>query len=217
LSSREAIQKKYGKITMKVSNQDSLLSALIHSKVAKRIKFSPKQRLILQGEKLQYVYFVISGCIKVYVLNVSGEEITLALRGPNEIVGLHTFLTNDIHKSTAEAIEEAEVLRVKKNDFNKLVAQSHKLTLSLLHYLAFQSRQEQKYITRLVTDDLESRTWKTIRRIAKFSPNNTCNISQEDLAQIIGATRARITETLHTLEKKHYIQLGRKKIAISHH
>lgn len=160
------------------------------------------------------IILIVSGSIRIYMINEKGNEITLSIRGPDEIAGLYSLLLDEKHQANAQTLEETTIIKIKKKEFKELLKNQPGLTFELLSYLAYEIRQENKYIQRISQDDLKSRVWKTIRRIAKFSKEYTIYLSHEDISRIVGGTRARVTESLHKLENEGKIKIGQKKITV---
>lgn len=174
---------------------------------AKKIIFS-------QDEPADSVFYIVHGLVRTYRLNEDGQEITLTLKGRGEIIGLYSILLDNIHKSSAETIQDTSLIIWRRKDFYFSVQKTPDFAFHLLNYLANQTRQEHKYITRITTDDLKSKTWKTLRRIAKLSKTDKVNLSQESIANIVGATRPRVTEILHKLEYNKKIKINRGSIQV---
>lgn len=192
---------------------DSAIPDFIKKHLAKsvRVTFLPKKLILKEEEPTKNIYFILSGLVRIYTLNEEGKEVTLSLRGTGEIVGLHSFILDSIARANAEAIEKTEALAFSKNDFREILSSSPSFLFNLLNYLAYEIRQENKYLKRVFTDNLENRTLKTIKRLSKLSKDGSVHLSHEQLSSIIGATRPRITETLHKLEKKGKLVRSPKK------
>lgn len=184
-----------------------------HLSKSTKVTFLSKKQILKEEEPTKNIYFILSGLVRIYTLNEEGKEVTLSLRGAGEIIGLHSFILDSIARANAEAIEKTEALAFSENDFREILSSSPSFLLNLLNYLAYEIRQENKYLKRIFTDNLENRTLKTIKRLSNFSKDGSIHLSHEDLAKIIGATRPRVTETLHKLEKDKRIKIQKTKIS----
>jgi Mn-dependent DtxR family transcriptional regulator len=67
----------------------------------------------------------------------------------------------------------------------------------------------------MISKNLTDRTLNTLKTLANYFSNNDITLSQEQIASIIGATRARVTESLNTLEERGTITLSHKKIHLN--
>jgi CRP-like cAMP-binding protein len=59
---------------------------------------------------------------------------------------------------------------------------------------------------------LKERTRATLKALAPHFSNNEIPLTQEELSTIIGASRARVTEVLHELEKEKVISFSTRNI-----
>lgn len=61
---------------------------------------------------------------------------------------------------------------------------------------------------------LRGRMLSLLQRVAAYFPEKEIALTHEELAEIVGATRPRVTEALHELEEKKHLKLSHKKIKV---
>jgi CRP-like cAMP-binding protein len=86
----------------------------------------PKNRIMEEGGKIpQYLYFVVSGYMRLFHYNQNGDEITSHINCPP---GFITSYSNFINRTTAtenvECITECELLRITKNNLDLITSKS---------------------------------------------------------------------------------------------
>jgi CRP-like cAMP-binding protein len=86
----------------------------------------PKNRIMEEEGKIpQYLYFVVSGYMRLFHYNQNGDEITSHINCPP---GFITSYSNFINCSTAtenvECITECELLRITKNNLDLITSKS---------------------------------------------------------------------------------------------
>src|SRR5687767_4086075 len=64
--------------------------------------------VVAQGSRLQSIYLVLAGLLKVYLSTQGGKE--LATLGPGQIVGEMSFLEDRPASATVIAVEDSQIL-----------------------------------------------------------------------------------------------------------
>lgn len=86
----------------------------------------PKNRIIEEEGKIPgYLYFVLSGFVRLFHYNDKGDEITTHINcPPGFITSYVNFANQQKSDENLECITECELLRIKKSDLDKLIGQS---------------------------------------------------------------------------------------------
>ena len=77
--------------------------------------------LMRQGEPGDCLYFVVSGRLRVFGTRDDGERINIATSGPGETLGEMALLSNEPRSASIEALSDAELLRLSKAGFDRLI------------------------------------------------------------------------------------------------
>ncbi len=77
--------------------------------------------LMRQGEPGDCLYFVVSGRLRVFGIRDDGERINIATSGPGETLGEMALLSNEPRSASIEALSDAELLRLSKTGFDRLI------------------------------------------------------------------------------------------------
>jgi CRP-like cAMP-binding protein len=77
--------------------------------------------LMRQGEPGDCLYFVVSGQLRVFGIRDDGERINIATSGPGETLGEMALLSNEPRAASIEALSDAELLRLSKTGFDRLI------------------------------------------------------------------------------------------------
>lgn len=176
--------------------------------------FQQGEILIEQDDVPDSTYIIISGSVKVYRLLESGEQISLAILGSDEIIGELSLINDEPRSAYVEAINETQVLELKKQDFLNILLENPQTAINLLKTLSKRVRETNQKLEDIVSQNLYVRTWKTLQTLSNHFPSRNITLSQEELAEIIGATRARVTEVLNQLQNDGKITLSHRHIQI---
>ena len=85
------------------------------------ISVKRNEHLLRQGETCKYVYFIVKGCVQVYVLDKKGNESTRSFYFENEWVTDIFGFKNQLPSSEfIKCIEQSKLLRIHHKPFQVL-------------------------------------------------------------------------------------------------
>lgn len=89
------------------------------------VMFSKNRILEEEGKIPAYLYFVVSGFVRLFHYNENGDEVTTHINcPPGFITSYDNFVNQKKSDENLECIRECELLRIKKADLDLLVQQS---------------------------------------------------------------------------------------------
>lgn len=185
--------------------------------IAREIKeeFIPQETIfIAQEDSSDNVFFIVSGAIRVFRLTEDGEEINVSLSGPGAVAGEMSLIDETPRSANVETLKDCEVFILTGESFKRILKTLPDVAINLLKVFSQRLRENNDHIEEVLSQTLAERTWKTLCALRKIFPDDQINLSQEELSFIVGATRARITESLNTLESEGKISLSHRKIHI---
>ncbi len=185
--------------------RDSLSGEPIHSHA---VKIARHEHVYTCGDRDGMVYFIVSGQIKLLMLSPDGKECILAIHTAGDIFGELSLSGLSTRLETAVAMEETELKQIPSASFFERL-QREVLFTGFVQYLTVRIADQQQVIANLVTVDSEQRLGKTLlqlaRKLGKKDPRSIRienKISHEELSEMVGTTRPRITKFMqrfHTL------------------
>jgi CRP/FNR family cyclic AMP-dependent transcriptional regulator len=184
--------------------------------VARRRKFARGEVVFHQHDPADTLHLIDKGHFIVRVATPLGDRATLAVLGPGEMFGELALLAEDDPRRSASvaALEAGETRSVHKLDFDRL-RKSHPETSQVL--IAILSGQVQR-LTRHLTEALYvSADKRVLRRLVETSAlfdGGVVPITQEDLANLAGTSRATVNRVLREEEERGTIALGRGRTTV---
>ena len=172
------------------------------------------------------VYFIESGQIKLLMLSPEGRECLLAIHTAGDIFGELCLSGLGPRLETATAMEETILKQIPCPNFFARLG-SDALFAGFVQYLAVRIADQQQVIANLVTVDSEQRLGKTLlqlaRKLGKKDPRSIrieLKISHEELSEMVGTTRPRISmfmqrfRNLGLIEtnENHFLVIKEKKL-----
>lgn len=194
--------------------RDSLLR---ETKDSRTIKIAKHDSIYTCGDQDETVYFIESGQVKLLMLSPEGKECLLAIYTPGDIFGELCLSGLGGRMETATAMEETVLKLIPCPKFF-LRLSSDALLEGFVRYLAVRIADQQEAIANLVTVDSEQRLGKTLlqlaRKLGQKDPRSIRiehKISHEELSEMVGTTRPRISEFM-----QRFRTLGLIEISIEH-
>jgi len=187
--------------------------------VKKYIAFEKKvekgQTLLSEGEQSDYMYFVVSGAVKVYKRSIDGKEQILNVASTGE--SLNDVSTFDGGGSAMDmlAMTPVHLYVIKKDDMKALFAKFPTVALNAAGVLAAKVRRDSSLVEVLSFDHIISRLARLILKQAAAGGGFLPLFTQQDLAAMVGTSRVVVNRSLRTMEERGAIRLERRRIVIT--
>ena len=196
-------------------------------KNSRTIKIAKHTNVYAFGEHDEMVYIVESGQVKLLMLSSDGRECLLAIHAAGDVFGELCLSGIAGRLETATAMEDTLLKKVPCKKFLKRLA-ADSLLQGFVKYLAVRVADQQTVIANLVTVDSEQRLGKTLlqlaRQLGKKGRRSTrieLRISHEELSNMIGTTRPRVSAFMQRfrnlglieLSEEHYMVVKEDKLA----
>ena len=176
--------------------RDSLRRETLNSRP---IKIAKHVNVYTCGDQNEMVYFIESGQVKLLMLSSEGKECLLAIHSGGDIFGELCLSGLGERLETATAMEETTLKQIPSTQFVARLGRDS-LFEGFVRYLAVRVADQQQVIANLVTVDSEQRLGQTLlqmaRTIGKKDPRSIrieLKISHEELSEMVGTTRPRIS------------------------
>lgn len=149
------------------------------------VNIKRKEFLVRKGEVARYTYFVIQGCLRNYELDQEGGmHISLFAMKDWWISDLHSFLTQTPSHGFVDALENSELLRLSKSNYEKLFQKVPKFEhyFRILHQNAFVSLKDR------VIGNLSLTAEERYNNFMDKYPELNLRLPQKQIAAYLGIT-----------------------------
>ncbi len=170
-----------------------------------------------RGEPPEEWIACAKGAVRVSSTSISGKQITLTYVEPGIWFGDVSIFDGDRRTHDAYAHGESTILCVAKADFKKILAAHVELYEALLRLHARRIRQLYGLVEDLNTLPLRARLAKQLLHLVRsygvpsLSDGSEVRIglhlAQEELAQLLGASRQRVNQELKSMEREDAIRI----------
>jgi CRP/FNR family cyclic AMP-dependent transcriptional regulator len=172
------------------------------------------------GDQDDMVYFVESGQIKLLMLSSEGKECLLAIHSGGDIFGELCLSGSGRRLETATAMKPTSLKQIPASQFFARLSRDALLE-GFVRYLAVRIADQQQVIGNLVTVDSEQRLGQTLLQLArtmgKKDPRSIrieLRISHEELSEMVGTTRPRISLFTQRFHHLGLIETNRERFLI---
>ena len=197
--------------------RDSLRRETLNSRA---IKIARHANVYTCGDQDEMIYFIESGQIKLLMLSSEGKECLLAIHGAGDIFGELCLAGLGARLETATAMKPTTLKQIPGNQFFARLSRDS-LFEGLVQYLAVRIADQQHVIANLVTVDSEQRLGKTLLQLAhtigKKDPRSIrieLRISHEELSEMVGTTRPRISLFMQRFHNLGLIETNKDRFLI---
>ena len=169
-----------------------------------------KEIIFTQGGDADAVFYIRKGKIKVTVVSKQGKEAVVAILGIDEFVGEGCLSGQPKRLATASALTECVTMRVTKKEIQRVLRHEPAFSqMFMSHMLARNIRVEEDLLDQLF-NSTEKRLARLLLLLANFGKEGRpepiiAKISQETLAEMIGATRSRVSHFMNKFRQSGFI------------
>ncbi|MFA7241940.1 MAG: Crp/Fnr family transcriptional regulator [Sulfuricellaceae bacterium] len=183
------------------------------------IRSFPKNTVVIhEGDHSDSIYLINSGKVKVLISNSEGQELILTLLGPGEYFGELALIDSQPRSATVVSMTPVHFTVIAKPDFDRCLANNPGIASRIMIELAQRLRNADLKIEGLALMDVYGRVAHTLLQLAQSDNGEMLlnqKLSQQDIANMVGASREMVSRTLKDLALKGYIRLVGKNIVVN--
>lgn len=188
--------------------------------IARRRRFDKGEVVFHEGDPGDTLHFVAAGRFCVRVETALGDSAMLSLIGPGGFFGILALLGGErgVRSASVVAIERAETLSVRKDDFDELRARHPMVTELLTTALGEQVRRLSDALVEAMYTPVEVRILRRLLDAAVVwdgvHAGSVVPLTQGDLAELAGTTRPTTNKILGQAEERGLLKVGRGKVEL---
>ncbi len=188
-------------------------------RITKVITCPPGRVFYRPGEKGTQLFLVKMGRVQLYHLSTDGRKLITATLERGACFGEMLLTGPGIHQSFAEAITDAQVCTISKNDLESLLVTRPAVTLALFEVAGQRFTQLETQLIDASFKGTSARLATLLLQLAHVQETEgaemvVSGVSHEELAERLGVYRETVSLALRDLKAAGTIELGRKHITI---
>lgn len=182
----------------------------------------PRGRIVFhEGEPGDSLYIVLSGKVKLGRHSSDGRENVVAILGPSDQFGELSLFDPGPRMSTATAVTDARLAVVSKLALRSWITSRPEIAERLLHVFARRLRRTEHMLADLIFTDVPGRVAKALLQLAQrfgtvegTALRVTHDLTQEELAQLVGASRETVNKALADFASRGWLRLEGRSVVI---
>jgi len=208
---------------MRVLPFNSPLRAIPGIDRVSRSRIYPRGAVVFhEGHLARGIYVLSSGRAKVSISSADGKKLIIRIATGGEVLGLYAGLTGRSFEATAEMVEGGRVDFISRHDLLNLLGHQQTFGLDLVEMFSrqFSDLVDHTRMLALSESALEKLARLILRWSRDFGERTSEGVrvrivlTQEEIAQIIGASRETVTRLFSALKRDQIIRVNRDAIWI---
>jgi CRP/FNR family transcriptional regulator len=198
----------------------SELCALDHLKVSRH--YQRGSVLFAEGQKPQGIYVLREGRAKVSIASAEGKTLVLRIAEPGDLLGINATLTGQPYRSSVETLDRCHIDFIAREHLLKLLERDKRVYFDLVQALSRTLSSLVEHTRLLVLSECAAE--KLARLLVKWCDDHgtrteqgiriDSGLTQEEIAQMICASRETVTRLLSEFKRKRIVSLGDNALVI---
>jgi CRP/FNR family cyclic AMP-dependent transcriptional regulator len=176
----------------------------------KIVVFPKKQKIFVQGDPSDAVFYIQKGRVKLTIVSKTGKEATIGILGEGNFFGEGCLTGQPLRLCSAAAVTDCSVMQIKKRAMVKVLHEEHAMSDVFVAYLLTRNIQYEEDLVDQLFNSSEKRLARMLLLLAHFGKEGVPEtvvpkISQETLAEMVGTTRSRVSFFMNRFRKLGFI------------
>jgi len=175
----------------------------------KHLSYARNSVIITEGDHSDSLYIVNEGKIKIYISDPNGKEMLLKNLGPGDYFGELALLDKKPRSASAITLCDSQLSVISSKDLMRCLDNNPEMYANLLQVLVKRLREATESQRQLALMNVHGRLSMTLLSLSKeidgiriIEPKPT----QQDFANMIGASREMVSRILKDLKAAGYIE-----------
>jgi len=184
-------------------------------------KRSRGEWIFVLGDAANSIYLLREGRVKITTFREDGHELVHKIMGPGEIFGDISTILGIPRTTSAQVMEVSLLCEVRRQDFESLLMAYPEMSLQLLKSVGLRLKKAEAQLLNVVCNDVSTRVREALIDLVTLEPGVRSDqpvrigITQQDLANLIGASRQQTWQVLKELEDSSVLRLTYRSILVT--
>ncbi|WP_295624734.1 CRP-like cAMP-activated global transcriptional regulator GlxR [uncultured Corynebacterium sp.] len=185
------------------------------------VRFPRGTTIFNEGEPGDRLYIIIDGKVKLARHSSDGRENLLTIMGPSDMFGELSIFDPGPRTSSAVCVTEVTAASMNSDLLHQWINDHPDISGQLLRMLARRLRRTNNSLADLIFTDVPGRVAKALLQLAnRFGTQEGANVrvthdlTQEEIAQLVGASRETVNKALAEFAHRGWIRLEGKSVVI---
>ena len=172
--------------------------------------------IINQDDESYSLYVILSGSVKVYISGDDGREAVLNHQSAGDYFGDLALIDKQPRVASVMTLENSKFMIISREDFMTCLSRNPEIAINLIKPMTHRMRMLAQNVSSLALLDVYGRVARTLlqRAVEKDGELITERLTQQEIADMVGASRAMVSRILTDLKSGGYISITKKCITI---
>ena len=176
--------------------------------------------IFMLGERADSIYLLREGRVKITAFGEDGHEVLHEIIAPGEIFGEMSAILDIMRTTSAQALEASVLCEISRKDFETLLSMYPELLFQLLKSAGLRLKQVEAQLVNVICKDISHRVREALIDLMVSESGTTperpvrIRITQQDLANLIGASRQKTSQALKELSDSSVLRLMYRSILV---
>ncbi|HXZ97668.1 MAG TPA: Crp/Fnr family transcriptional regulator [Burkholderiales bacterium] len=173
--------------------------------------------LVTEDDHTDSFYVILSGKVKIYVSDEEGKEVVLGTYGAGDYFG-EMVLDEGPRSASVMTLEPSSFAIISKAEINTLIERHPEMAIHIMKKVIQRARVLTENVKSLALLDVYGRVARLLLSLASDLNGELViaeNLTHQDLANRVGASREMISRILKDLSLGGYIKVEGRKITIN--
>jgi CRP/FNR family transcriptional regulator, cyclic AMP receptor protein len=173
--------------------------------------------ILFENDPGDSLFVVRSGRVKVVLIGEDGREVILGVLGVGQHFGELALIDEQPRSAHVIAMEDANLIVLRREDFRKRVEENPPVAWSLLTEMSRRLRRADDKIGGLVLLDVPGRIARLLLDMSEESGTDQIekSLTHQTIAQMIGASRETVSRAMKEFQDSGWINVERRRISLA--
>jgi CRP-like cAMP-binding protein len=187
---------------------ETMLAGISQGKTVK--EYSANRNIFRQGDPADSVFFLRRGAVKLAVTSKEGKDAIVAILNGGDFFGEGCLAGQPVRMAAAIATTDCTIIRIEKQKLSSLLHDQHAIAEVFVSRLLSRNIRYEADLVDQLFNSSEKRLARILLLLSHFGKESRSEpvlprISQNDLAEMIGTTRSRVSHFMNKFREHGFI------------
>ena len=184
------------------------------------VKSFKKNAIVINQDDESYsLYVILSGAVKVFISAEDGREAVLNHQTAGDYFGDLALIDRQPRVASVMTTEPSRFMIISREEFMACLSKNPEIAINLIKPMTSRMRMLARNVSNLALLDVYGRVARVLLEQAEGQEDGemiTPKMTQQEIADMVGASRAMVSRILKDLKAGGYISIDKKRITIHH-
>jgi CRP/FNR family cyclic AMP-dependent transcriptional regulator len=183
------------------------------------VDYLKKQVIYKEGQRPKFLYYLVSGKIKVFKKNSDGKELITNILNEGDFWGYLSILENSNYRDNADVLEDTTLMLIPASDFLELVTNDPRIAQQFIRLISCNVLEKEEDLLNMAYNSLRKKVaYGLVQQIVNFKETDkkfiTLKLSRKELAQAVGVATESLIRTITDFKEEKMIDIVDGQITI---